>query len=84
MEDLWALDRATDHGGRTKLQSSSRTQSHHFNVDLNDHNMKDIPEEPELDATQCETLHSTDPNVDSYNPDPNLTPHWCHLNHPSH
>ncbi|KAK8470073.1 hypothetical protein PHAVU_004G053900 [Phaseolus vulgaris] len=74
MEDLWGLDRATGHGGRTALQSSSRTQSHHFNVDLNDHNMEDIPEEPGLDATQCENPRSVDPNVDSYSPGPNLTP----------
>jgi len=74
MEDLWGLDRATGHGGRTTLQSSSRTQSHHFNVDLNDHNMEDIPEEPKMDVTQCETPRSADPNVDSYIPDPNLTP----------
>ncbi|KAK8472235.1 hypothetical protein PHAVU_002G149100 [Phaseolus vulgaris] len=71
---LWGLDRATGHGGRTTLQSSNRTQSHHFNVDLNDHNMEDILEEPGLDATQCETPRSADPNVDSYSPDPNLTP----------
>ena len=74
MEDLWGLGRATGHGGRTTLQSSSRTQSHHFNVDLNDHNMENIPEEPELHVTQCETPRSVDPNVDAYNPDPNLTP----------
>jgi len=36
--------------------------------------MEDIPEELELDANQCETPRSTDPNVNSYNPDPNLTP----------
>ena len=74
MEDLLGLDHATGHGGRTTLQSSSRTQSHNFNVDLNDHNMEDIPEEPGLDATQCETPCSVDPNVDSYSPGPNLTP----------
>ena len=74
MEDLWGLDRATDHSGRTTLQSSSRTQSHHFNVDLNDHNMEEVPEEPVLDVIQFETPRSVDPNVDSYNPGPNLTP----------
>jgi len=36
--------------------------------------MEDIPEESELDATQCETPCSVDPNVDLYNPNPNLTP----------
>jgi len=55
MEDLWGLDCATDHGGRTTLKLSSQTQSHHFNIDLNDHNTEYIPEEPKLDATQCET-----------------------------
>jgi len=74
MEDLWVFDRATGHGGRTTLQSPSRTQSHRFSVDLNYHNMEYILEEPKFDATQCETPRSTDPNVDSYNPYPNLTP----------
>ena len=74
MEDLWGLNRAIGHDGRTSLQSSSQTQSHHFNVDLNDHNMEYIPKEPDLDVTQCETPHSADPNVDSYSPNPNLTP----------
>jgi len=48
MENLWGLDRARGHGGRTTLQSSTRTQFHHFNVDLNDHNMEYIPEEPDI------------------------------------
>jgi len=36
--------------------------------------MEDILEEPGLNATQCETPRSVHPNVDSYNPGPNMTP----------
>jgi len=36
--------------------------------------MEYILEELELDATQCETPRSADPNVNSYSLDPNLTP----------
>ena len=74
MEDLWGLDRATGHSGRTTLRSSILIQSHHFNVHLNDQNMENILGESELDATQCETPRSIDLNVDSYSPGPNLTP----------
>ena len=46
--------------------------------------MEYIPEEPDIYGTQCETPRLVGPNVDSYNPDPSLTPHRCHLSHPSH
>jgi len=36
--------------------------------------MEYILEEPKFDATQCETLRSANPIVNSYSPDPNLTP----------
>jgi len=74
MEDLWGLDHAINHSGRTTLRSSTWTQSHHFSVDLKDHNMKYFLKESYIDATQCETPRLVDPNVDSYNPDPDLTP----------
>jgi len=36
--------------------------------------MANILEDPEMDAIQCETPRSADPNVDSYSPGPNMTP----------
>jgi len=74
MENLWRLDRASGHNWKTTLQSSSLTQTHNFNVDLNDHNKGYILEESDIDAIQCETPCSVGPNDDSYSPEPNLTP----------
>jgi len=45
------LNYGNDHGRRITLQSSTRTWSHHFNLDLNDHNMDYISEESNIDAT---------------------------------
>ncbi|KAL2338656.1 hypothetical protein Fmac_013102 [Flemingia macrophylla] len=66
MEELWGVDRATEHMARTARQARRNISTPSFSVDLND-DVDNIPEEQPFDPG-FDSAYRSPPHVDSYSP----------------